>query len=150
MATTPSLSPETSAGCEPDWLGRSPDGLFRISRWLPWIAKDWFLTMCSMLLRGCVEELCSLPYRIRLQYRLATLRGAWCVGPVCEPRRTCTEALQPNMKTLACMQGIQSFVADHPWATDYDRILFRDAWEAGAKWGLHTSDCGKEGDTSHP
>jgi hypothetical protein len=43
---------------------------------------------------------------------------------------------------------MQSFVAAYPWATDYDRTLFRDAWLEGAKWNDRTCDYGSEGSAS--
>ena len=79
----------------PDSQSRPQDGLFRISRWLPSRSGGWTWTrmMVRLLLHGCVQELYSLLFRMRFQYRSATLHGGVGVGPLVEP--DCNVVLQP-------------------------------------------------------
>lgn len=128
-----------------DLMSNSGGGLFRISRWLPSRRGGWrsLLTTATMLLRGCGEELRSLLYRIRFEYRLATLGGGVGFGPLVETDHTGVHV--SCKRTLACIRDSQNFLVGHPWATDYDRTLFRDAWMAGARWNLDTQDRGTSG-----
>jgi len=43
------------------------------------------------------------------------------------------------IRTHACIQDIENFVASHPWATAVDVEHYRDAWLAGAAWGESNS-----------
>jgi hypothetical protein len=104
--------------------------------------------MIRLLLHGCVQELYSLLFRIRFQYRSASLLGGVGVGPLVEP--DCNGVLRPCRRSLACIRDMQSFVAAYPWATDFDRTLFRDVWLEGARYSARSADYGTEDSTLPP
>lgn len=54
---------------------------------------------------------------------------------------------EPNTRTCACIEDTRKFVSAHPWATFLDLEMYRDAWQAGAKWGENIS-CKQEREES--
>lgn len=83
------------------------------------------------LLSGVLSEICNFIHRMRFRRRAMRLEVTG-VGSVVES--DCHGKLQPNERLLACIRDMKDFSAAHPWATDFDRMLFRKAWMAGAKW----------------
>jgi hypothetical protein len=146
--TNPSLSQDAEQSLNSNlWL---PLGhvLYRISRWTPRGSGGWKQLQfhLALLSQGCALELRSLLHRIAFQYKQATLGGGVSSGLLME--RNQAGVLQLSKRTQCCSLDIQSFLEAHPWATDFDRVVFVDAWMAGARFGVRTSECGTLGNTS--
>jgi hypothetical protein len=132
----------------PRLLPQTESGHFGIVRWLPWKSGGWtwLHLKLSLLCTGVVEELCSLPARMSFQYKLATCHGALGFAPLAA--LDCNGVLKPCKRTLACIRDTQNFLATHPKATAYDRMIYQDAWLEGEIWSaLGTDGCGTPSNT---
>jgi hypothetical protein len=126
--------------CYPDSPKRD---LFHIAGWrIPssgkWKDRELSLLKIRRLLRVFAAEVRSLGVRMRFQYRQALLLAG--VGVCLHLAMDHTGVLRPHKRSLACIRDMKKFLAAHPWATDFDRMLFRDAWLEGAKYADDIAD----------
>jgi len=103
-----------------------------LSRSGAFTGRVYLLARIRHLLRECLAEVASFLHRVRFQYRRAVrLEGAG-IGSLVEPDYC--GGLRPSERSLACIEETKRFAASHPWVTEFDRMLFRQAWLAGARW----------------
>jgi hypothetical protein len=138
----------TAQSSQPDYPDPIKRRLLHIEGWRQsrsgkWKNRVYSLVKVQWLLRVCVAELCSLVVRIRFQYRQVLRLEGVGVGPLAERDRN--GVLQPCKRSQICIRDMKNFVASHPWATDFDRRLFRDAWMEGAKYSDRISDSDTQG-----
>ena len=107
----------------------------RLSRWLSLLKVGELLRTGLRrmpLLYGFLLESRSLVYRMKLRRKRRYNVYGLVLGPCLQ--LTPTEGLCMNMRSLACISDIESFLSERPWATIVDQEVYQDAWVKGAEW----------------
>ncbi len=99
------------------------------------------------LLYGFLREIHSLLHRMTAIYRLRCRMHLIYMGPL---EQGLAGHREPNTRTSACIEDTRRFVSMHPWATFLDLEMYRDAWQAGAKWGESSFCISKQESPSTP
>src|ERR1035437_8444705 len=83
------------------------------------------------LLHGCVLDPRTVPYR--MERRVDKLPAVCLVEFGLAIQCDATGNLQPNTRTLACIEDIRKIEASNPEATGFDVESLRQGWEMGAR-----------------
>lgn len=108
-----------SEGCAPLHEPETPRLLYRVLVRMP-------------LAFGCALEMHSLLHRIAIRCRRRSETFFLLFSSV--RQRKDQPHPEANIRRRACIRDIESYVAQHPWATILDLEIYRDAWQAGAAW----------------
>lgn len=92
----------------------------------------------SPRLHGIAIEICSLPWRSEFQSRLHSGRLSVEFGLALE--KTPNGHGIPNRRTHARIADTESFVANCPKATLFERWVFLQGWNMGERYALRSSD----------